>query len=156
RSRTIPGIGRSETPCPQELAEDVELAEEVLPSLLEVGLGPEEVDEPLAGVRMVGVIGEVGQEGGRLLAREREGGRVSPAQPELAEQLNPPASFHPRPRWGRPPTGGPAPRPRGRGPTRGATLASASPPPSEQRFPGQAGRLATRTGIQGWFLGPGR
>ena len=112
RSRTIPGIGRSETPCPQELAEDVELAAEVLPSLLEVGLGPEEVDEPLAGVGMPGVIGEIGQQRRRLLAWEREGGRVSPAHPELAQQLNPPTSFHPLPHWGSDPAGAPVALPR--------------------------------------------
>jgi hypothetical protein len=141
RSRTIPGIGRSETPCPQELAEEVELAAEVVPSLLEVGLGPEEVDEPLAGVGMPGVIGEIGQQRRRLLAREREGGRVSPAHPELAQQLNPPTSFHPLPRWRRPPAGGPAPRPRGRGPTRGGR-----PSPRPLPRPASSGSQVRRGG----------
>jgi hypothetical protein len=36
------------------LAEEVELEAQVAPAFLKVGLGPEEVDEPLAGVRFPG------------------------------------------------------------------------------------------------------
>src|SRR5262249_20701604 len=85
----------------------MELEAEVAASLVEVSLGPEEIDEYLAGVRMLGVIGEVGQERRRLLAREREGGGVPPGQAELAEQLNVPTYFHPLPHWGSQAAGAP-------------------------------------------------
>jgi hypothetical protein len=84
------GLGVGET-----VAEGVELEAEVAAPLLEVGVGPEEVDEGLAGVGMAGVVGEVSEKRRRLLAWEREGLRIPPGQAELAQQLNSPTSFYP-------------------------------------------------------------
>jgi hypothetical protein len=79
----------------QQLAQRVKRAPEAGAGGIQINLRPELVDQRVAGMGMLVVVGQVGKKDCRLLRREASNHPLRVLHPQLPQELDPPDCFHP-------------------------------------------------------------